>query len=974
MAATAQLVRADVDTVPHPEWWNLEKALAIPWGDVQKYKPGWTPPSPPALCSKKPAFLSWEAIVGLHAWSEWDGQQEAARRKQERQEQIKSRAPKFFLSRHRQKLEERGFKPDHLQLFWDRRWVRSVNNEQIHNGLLEDFPSAKGVKGAGIQICFNETSKSLKLDNPPLGKDGKTSKYLYAFRDKQQHPKGYNTQPWFPPGGETKIITEGFFDAAACTFLAGVNCAAATAPSHLKRSKLPKGCDVYIGDADCPFHHSNTLLSVMLDGAVTQGIKLACLPPSPEGNYLYTDGKIPENCKWGMEEWIQEWKRQGCDPKAEIEKVAATALAPVPFLQKCITDAKALGIRWPEHQAQIKPLARAIADATSDKTEQTALRDLLIKQFRIGSKTPVNDLIKARTAAKEAKAREEAAEQRARDGANGVAEPEDPFAIWDEKPLAVHASNLVRQQRDPLLRRVNADEVLYRYDPDVGFWRRMNDFETRRLVRPLTERCYKAGRDADGNLTQRFRYGSSSHVSDVCTALAETADAGNPSESRNFLTFANGTVDLRTMELQPFSPDHGTTHHLAVDLQLTDECPMALQHVINTCYGEEATPLIRAFLRWVLDLSMPWEMLFYCLGGSRSGKGILLELAESLLPQEFTSSLKDPSELANADKIGQYVEGKRLVVFPEVKPNAGRDRDWSNLLQLASHSRVTTRRLRSSDSANHVHDVRLVLAGVDVPDLGKDSTQGLAQRARYLRTLPRKGDPDPTLKEDLIGDTTEHATIRGKVIGWALSMDKEHAIAALNDETFKEARVELQAYSDPVSLFIDQCLEPADQLVAVPDRQLLHTAFGAWCEVTNSSFARRGYTEHTLIGQIRKVLPATHEPRRSFTAAECEARGLKPKTKSPAFDWGYKLRDGLVRAHSDIYRHSHDLEMNSSKRGEGGISAIVEAVQMPELEALEEAARVREGEAESAENDPVVRGKESESGLQKTIAECLGGE
>lgn len=933
-------------TAPQPEWW----------------------PERP--------FLPWETVQELLAWHQWQDQQEKEKEEEERQEQIKARAPKSFLPLHRQKLEQRGFKADHLQLFWDRRWVRSVNNEQIHNGLLKDFPSARGVKGSGLLICFNETSKSLKLDNPNTGRDGKPSKYLYAKRDEKQHPKGYNTQPWFPPEGQTKIITEGFFDAAACTFLAGVNCAAATAPSHLKRSKLPKGCEVYVGDADCPFHHSTTLLSVMLDGAVAQGVKLACLPRSPKGNYLYTDGKIPEDCKWGMEEWIREWKRQGRDPKAEIEKVVAAALSPVPFLQKCITDAKALGIRWPEHQAQIIPLARAIADATSDKTEQTALRDLLVKELRIGSKTPVNDLIKARTAAKEATAREEAAEQRARDEANGVAEPEDPFAIWDEKPLAVHASGLVREQRDPLLRRINADEVLFRYDPDGGFWRRMNDFETRRLVRPLIERCYEAGRDANGNLTQRFKYGSSAHVSDVCTALAETTDEGNPAESRHFLTFANGTVDLRTMELQQFSPDHGTTHHLAVDLKLTDECPMALQHVINTCYGEEATDRIRAFLRWVVDLSMPWEMLFYFLGQSRSGKGILLELAESLLPQEFTSSLKDPAVLATPEKVGQYVEGKRLVVFPEVKPNVGKDRDWSNLLQLASHSRVSTRRLHASDSANLVHDARLVLAGVDVPDLGKDSTQGLAQRARYMRTLPRKGDPDPTLKEDLIGNTPEHAAIRGKVIGWALSMDREHAIAALNDETFKEARVELQAYSDPVSLFIDQCLEPADRLVTATDRQLLLRGFRAWCEVTASNFAHRAYTEHTLTGQIRKVLPATHRPRSTFTAAECEARGLDPKSKrkSPAFDWGYKLRDGLVRAHPDSYRHPHDLEMNASKRGEGGLTAILEAVQMPELEALEEAKRVREGEEESAENDPGVRGKESESPLQKTIAEFLGGE
>ena len=74
----------------------------------------------------------------------------------------------------------------------------------------------------------------------------------------------------------------------------------------------------------------------MLDGALATGVKLAYLPRSPVGNYLCTDGKIPEDCKLGMEEWAREWKRLDLDPKAELEKVILGALPPVQFLQRCI--------------------------------------------------------------------------------------------------------------------------------------------------------------------------------------------------------------------------------------------------------------------------------------------------------------------------------------------------------------------------------------------------------------------------------------------------------------------------------------------------------------------------------------------------------------------------------------------------------------------------------------------------------------
>ncbi|AII41841.1 hypothetical protein KR100_00255 [Synechococcus sp. KORDI-100] len=839
--------------------------------------------------------------------------------------------PQFFLPHHDQKIRARGFNTEHLQLFGDNRWVRSVDNTQIHNSLLQPFPSARGVEGDGLLLEFNETSRSLKLDNPPPDpkQDGRPKKYLYAVRDVEVHPKGYNTQPWIPPNGQTRIITEGMFDALACTYLGGVNCAAATAPTHLKRSKLPPGCDVYIGDADCPFHHFTGLLGGMLDGALAVGVKLACLPRSPLGNYLYTNGKIPEDCKWGMEEWIRYWQQNNQDPKVEIQKVIVGALHPIQFLERCIAEAGELGIRWPDHTPQITTLAKAIADATGDKACRLALRDQLRAAVKAPA-TPLNELINQRSANKVKRQREEAEEERKRAVATGEALPEDPYAIWDAKPIAVHVSNIVREQSEPLLRRVHGDAVLYQYDPGVGYWRHLDDFHVRRMVRPIVESCYKATLTEEGDTHKEYRFGNDSDVTSTCHALAEKCHQGNPEESKWFLTFANGTLDLRTMELLAFSPDHGTTHHLAVDLQLTQACPAALVRVIDTCYGNDATDRVRAFLRWVLDLSMPWESLFFFLGGSRSGKGILLELAESLLPSEFTSAMKDPSQLAGADQIQQFVQGKRLITFPEVKPNAGRDRDWSMALQLASHTRLTSRRMRSSTSTNPVHDIRLVMAGVDVPDLGKDSAQGLSQRARYMRTLPRRGEPDPSLKNDLIGTTAEHDTIRGQVIGWALTMDRDAAVAALNDQEFQHQRLELQACTDPVSLFIDECLVPADQLVPTEYRPMLLKAFYAWCDSTGHSLAARSYTEHNLINQIRKVMPATHRQRRSPTKQECADLGLdyNKRPKLSAVDWGYSIRPGLLKPHHSFGRPK-DFEMVSAMRSDGGIAAITAEVNIP---------------------------------------------
>ena len=841
----------------------------------------------------------------------------------------------FFLPHHEAKLLDRGFTKDHLDLFWQSGWVRSVDNAQIQNGLLSSFPSAKGVQGDALLLTFNETTTSLKLDNAPPDpkQDGRPKKYLYARRDPLTQPKGFNTQPWFPPSGETRIVTEGLFDALAATYLIGENCAAATAPSHLKRSKLPASTTIYIGDADCPFHHFTGLLGGMLDGALAANVKLACLPRSPVGNYLYTDAAIGEPCKWGMEEWHREWVRQGLDPKAELQKIIIGALPPIQFLQRCIEEAGDIGIRWPAHAPQISTLAKAIVDATNDKAQRTALRDQLRDAVK-APVTPLNDLIKARTASKKVKHLLELDEERSRRIASGE-QVEDPFALWDSTPINVHVSNLVLQQQDPLLKRVQDDSVLYRYDPDVGFWRQLDDARARRIVRPIVERCYKAAESDDGTILKNFCFGTTHDVNQSIDALVDKADAGCPDESKWFLTFTNGTLDLRPMQLASFSADHGTTHHLDFALQLTDTCPAPLLRVAETCYGLEALDRIRGFIRWCIDLSMPWEVIFYFLGGSRSGKGILVELAEALIPAEFTTSLGDPSEIASADKIQQFVQGKKLLVCPEVKPHAGRNRDWSILFQLASHSRLSGRHMRSSHSTNAVHDIRCILAGVGVPDLGKDSAQGLAERARFMRTLPRRSDPDPSLKADLIGTTPEHKALHGHVIGWALAMDRDKAVNAISDPEFKQQRIELQAQSSSVELFIDECLVPTSKIVPVEYRRLIFAAFRAWCQETNHTIASNNITEHKLISLIREALPFTFRDRFTFSTAQCQERGLdrSKRPKGPAMDYGYALREGLLIT-PRYTSGPQDFQLVSRRRSEGGIQALRESVTLPDDDAL----------------------------------------
>jgi hypothetical protein len=283
---------------------------------------------------------------------------------------------------HRRHIAKRGFSDEQIDQLARDGIVQSLTAEQIQQHWLEPFPRMTGNTGGALLLTFNETTRSLRPDVPPLDKDGKPSKYLYQYGGKD--PKGTHTQPWHP-SQPAVAATEGLFDALVATYLIGVPTAAATAPSHIGRSRFEPSVRCYFSDADVPYHHA-TLLETVVKQCRSQGLKLAHLPRNPAANYAYTSDKIPEECKWGAEEWCREWLDTGKDPRAELQTIVAAAREPVPYLRHIIDEYYEVGIRYPTHDHILRHFAGAIAEASSDPLQHQSLRDRLCEKCKTPKK------------------------------------------------------------------------------------------------------------------------------------------------------------------------------------------------------------------------------------------------------------------------------------------------------------------------------------------------------------------------------------------------------------------------------------------------------------------------------------------------------------------------------------------------------------------------------------------------------------
>ena len=277
----------------------------------------------------------------------------------------------MLFAQHYKQLINRGFTPEQIELFeregGDQPWVvKSLAAKEIQEEWLTQFPLMRGQESDALLLRFNETTFSMRPDDLVIDDDRK--KYLYMKSDLP----GQNTQPWVPSGAPA-IATEGLFDALAATYLMKTPCCGATAPSHLGRSQFPASVKVYVSDADVPFHHSEGLLSMVVGLCREKNLKLAHLPRNPAASYCFVD-KIPNECKWGMEEWARHWSGNA---QYELQKIIDKAMSPVAYMRSLFDEYRHVGLTYPDNSVTLANAARAIADATTRPHERKSLRDLL---------------------------------------------------------------------------------------------------------------------------------------------------------------------------------------------------------------------------------------------------------------------------------------------------------------------------------------------------------------------------------------------------------------------------------------------------------------------------------------------------------------------------------------------------------------------------------------------------------------------
>ena len=491
------------------------------------------------------------------------------------------------------------------------------------------------------------------------------------------------------------------------------------------------------------------------------------------------------------------------------------------------------------------------------------------------------------------------------------------------RPIDLQAAELILKDKNDLV--TEKAWALFKYVDDLGYWLRWSDTKAKNEAQKALQRI--------STFTEKvgwiFPHGNSGQVKATIDQLKVLTTGGvlGSSTPAPVIVFCNGTYNLNTNKLEKHNPANGATYGVAADYIKDSGCPSELKAMVKKCYPEGALEIVQAIIRWAIDPTVRYGQVFHIVGDTGTGKGLLIDFIRSLFPLNVISQLLHPAELCNGDKIYQNVLGRRLLVFPDT-PSALERRDGDNInlfYELVENKPVTIRKLFAGESEDsQLMHCRFIIGSIQLLEL-KNCRDGYLRRLLVLNTLPRQGEPDHSLLEQLNPKGNRFHEIRAEAISWALTMSQDELNNVLNgndpEGLLRDSAKDMAANSDPLSRWVDQCLIPSEQNLQVTDLDwaLMFECYLGWSRYNNS---RHTLQRHRFPNALRTVLgPKRCLPRTKESSNDAKANNRK-RQNIPAFDAGFTLIPGILSQGKDALSQPTSEDFQPTRVSSGGVDKI----------------------------------------------------
>lgn len=372
------------------------------------------------------------------------------------------------------------------------------------------------------------------------------------------------------------------------------------------------------------------------------------------------------------------------------------------------------------------------------------------------------------------------------------------------------------------------NEVFYQYQPNQGYWKKIPNSKVKQLISHELKKYFTTKETKEGDITYVYKFAKDSNVKTIFSFAKCYLTLDFEPANKHLLSLKNGTVDLRTGELQQHHKNNYLTRHIPLDYKKTDEIPPAFKEFLLRSYGSDQIDLIRAVISMYIDPTAPYGKAVHLIGKSGSGKGFFIRVLKELVGLENVGSIDKFSLLADQDKRHQNLTARSLITAPDI---SGFMSDLGAFYELVDNGSMSGRALHNDDAYEKQWDVRFILASVH-PLQVENAGEGWKRR---IIPIPTLGNQNRDIKNDL--ETKVRQEELALILGWALSMPREERDQMLfNPNLWAKANRDLQfeqdTHSDTIRAFIDACLVPSENSNDTIETNVLYEYYKAFVNVT----------------------------------------------------------------------------------------------------------------------------------------------
>jgi len=393
----------------------------------------------------------------------------------------------------------------------------------------------------------------------------------------------------------------------------------------------------------------------------------------------------------------------------------------------------------------------------------------------------------------------------------------------------VHYSNIANYciKRFAVL---NVRDRCFIYDNNEGIYRENNrDIES----------TIKLGLDACG-------YAKSKPIGPIVTdVMKRIMDTNRCSEDpfnrrSDLIPCNNGAYNIRTKQLEPYSPLHGFTYKYPTNYNPDADIRPILDYIRGLVKEEDLRLILQMLSSVVMRDHHKRLYLIYNLSGN-NGKSTFLNLIEATIGGKNVSHLS-PQAITNGPFNSAALDGKVANIASDIEDKA--IYDTAIIKQLTGNDPIHAQR-KYGQPYNFVFR-GVCVWGCNTPPRINDDTDAFNRRV-VLIEFPNQFAQDSTFADEFLSDSMNHEALLKIAIDHVPYLLESGVI----DTDVEATRYELKMKSDPVFAFIEERMERDERYVFAdpdPDTSEIHDSS------INLEYIHSQYIDYCREAKVKRTL------------------------------------------------------------------------------------------------------------------------